>query len=183
MRKPSRIDLLALVAVIVGTAAWRWYVPIEWHSGIWESGVLLDDPRSKGVRAVHHVVEWLTPAVFGLAAVGLARALREPMPGRASLFRQPGVAACAAIVAALAAGAMNTAVWTIRWLEFSEPWLTPAPAMLIDQSAWYLGPCVLAVWAFLAVAGVWMPGRNWVNRLGWAIGSLAVVGSVLRWLT
>ena len=45
-----------------------------------------------------------------------------------------------------------------------------------------MGFCVLAVWAFLALVGLWTSGRNWVNWLGCAIGLLTVVNLALRCL-
>jgi hypothetical protein len=181
MQKPSWIDILALAAVIVGAVALRWHCQIELHPRV---GNFLPPEKAfiNVARNVRHVVEEVTPAVFGFAVVGFARVLREPAPRRRLLFRQPGVAACAAMVAALAAGAVNTAIWAVRRWEFSEAWLNPGPAMAITLGARHLSYCVLAVWAFLAVGGSWTPGRNWVNRLGCVIGSLVVVDSVLRCL-
>jgi hypothetical protein len=178
MQRLFRIDMLALTAVIAGAAALRFYCQIELHPGVWDFG-LADNAFINGARKARHFVEALLPVVFGFAAVGFARVLREPAPNRRLLFRQPGVAACGAIMAAFAAGWVNIAVWAVGRLEFSSQWGTFSAAMVISQGERHLSHCVFAVWAFLAVGGLWTPGRNWVNWLGCTIGSLAAVNSAL----
>jgi hypothetical protein len=181
MPKPSWIDVLALAAVIVVAVVLRQCGQIipAWRP--WDF-VPPENAFIVVARNVRRVLETLTPSIFGFAVVGFSRVLRQPRPRRILQFRQPGVAACAAIVAALAAGTVNTAVWMVRWFEFGEQWLTPSAGMVINLAARHVSSCVLAAWAFLACGGLWTPGRNWVNRLGCALGILLLVNSVLEWL-
>jgi hypothetical protein len=181
MDRPTRADLLALAAVIVGAAALRAWGRIELYPGHWDFSPP-DNTVLQGARLLRRVVEEMTPAVFGFAAVLLAQVIREPAVRRRMMFRQPGVAASAAIVAALAAGMVNTAIWMVRWLEFAESWLTPGPSTVIRLASRYLGPCVLSVWGFLIAGRLWTSQRNWVNGLGLVLGVVAILYSVLWYL-
>jgi hypothetical protein len=178
LRHPSALDVLALATVIVVGLVVSQYSPIGIQPRTWDFSY----PGNlflAGVHKARHALNAAAPVGFGLAVVGFARVLREPRPRRRRLFRQPGVAACAAIAAALAAGAVNTAVWVVRWLEFHEEWLSPRASMFFTLAGRHVSDCVLGAWAFLALGGLWSPGRNWVNRLGWALGVLALVNTVL----
>jgi hypothetical protein len=179
--KLSWIDTVTIAAVIIGAIALGWFSEIELHPRAWRSGSPAGGFIS-GARKVRDLIDDMTPAVFGFAVVGLARALWESDADRRLLFRQPGVAACAAAVAALAAGVMSTAMWAVRCWEFSEPSGSPRLAMVITYAARHLTSSVLVIWAFLALSGLWMRGRNWVNWLGCAIGFLAIVNSALWFL-
>ncbi|MGO9466287.1 MAG: hypothetical protein ACLQIB_08230 [Isosphaeraceae bacterium] len=181
MQKPSWVDALALVVVVAVAVVLGEYNPVELHPRFWDF-IPPENAFVSGARKLRQFVEALTPASFGFAVVGLARALREPRPSRRLVFRQPGVAACAAIVAAIAAGIVSTSAWIVRWLEFREPWLTPGAGMVIGGAASRVSYCILATWAFLACGGLWAWGRNWVNWLGCALGILLLVNSVLGWL-
>jgi hypothetical protein len=176
--RPSWIDVLALVTVIVVGVALGWYSRNKLHRGTWD----FVPPRNvflSGARQARHFLDVATPVGFGLAVVGLARVLREPRSRRRLLLGQPGAAACAALVAALGAGAANTAIWTVRWFEFGEQWATPGAGMFFNLAARNVSYCILAAWAFLAFGGLWTHGRNWVNWLGCALGMLAVAKTVL----
>jgi hypothetical protein len=182
MQKFSWVDILALGAAVAGALALKHFCwDAVYHPWAWNF-VPTQNAFINGIHKARHIADELTPVVFGFAMVGLARVFREPAPHRRLLFRQPGVAACAAIVAALAAGGARTAIWIVFWFEYSAPWATPSIAMVIDLGARPMGFCVLAVWAFLASVGLWTPGRNWVNWLGCAIGLLTVVNLALRCL-
>jgi len=181
MRKPSWIDLLALAAVVVVAWAIIRYYQTDLHPRS-SDFVPAENAFLDGARKVRFFLDRVTPACFGLAVVGLVRVFRESRPRRRLMFRQPGVAACAAFAAALAAGAVNMAVWTVRWLEFSEAWLTPGEGMVIALALRQLPYCILAAWAFLAFGGLWTHGRNWVNWLGCAIGIVAIVDLIVEWL-
>jgi hypothetical protein len=135
-----------------------------------------------GMHKARHFLNAATPVGFGLALVALAWVFREPLPRRRRLFLQPGVSACVAFVAALLAGTANGAMWTIRWLEFHEQWLAGSRVttnVLFSSAQSYLPFCIVAAWVFLALGGLWTQGRNWINRLGIALGVMAVVHSLL----
>jgi hypothetical protein len=182
MQKFSSIDMLTLAAAVAGAMAIKHFCwDAEYHPWAWDF-VHTKSAFINGIHTARHIADQLTPVVFGFALVGLARVLREPAPRRRLLFRQPGVAACAAIGAALTSGGVKTAIWIVCSFEFSAPWATPSVALVIDLGARPMGFCVLAVWAFLALVGLWTSGRNWVNWLGCAIGLLTVVNLALRCL-
>jgi hypothetical protein len=135
-----------------------------------------------GMHKARHFLNAATPVGFGLALVAFAWVFREPLPRRRRLFLQPGVSACVAFVAALLAGTANGAMWTIRWLEFHEQWLAGSHTTtnaLFSSAQSDLPFCIVAVWVFLALGGLWTRGRNWINRLGIALGIMAVVHRLL----
>jgi hypothetical protein len=181
MTRPSRIDWVALAAVEVAARVLRLCGQIQPAYRLWDFAPP-DYALNTLVRNVRRVVEALIPACFGFAVVGFARVLREPTPDRGPLFHQPGVTACAAIVAAFAAGSVNTAVWMVRLFEGGEQWLTPSASMVINLATRHVSTCVLAAWAFLACGGLCSSGRNWVNWLGCVLGVLLIGSSVLEWM-
>jgi hypothetical protein len=141
------------------------------------------DPSSviAWLHEARHLLSSGTPIGIALAIVGFARVLREPKPARRLLFRQPGVAACAAIVAALITAGANTALWLVRWIEFQEQWLRSGVPVqvLFDISTRHVSISVIAAWAYLGFGGVWARGGNWVNWLGGTLGVLAVFNTLL----
>jgi hypothetical protein len=137
------------------------------------------------LHQARHLLSSGTPIVIALAIVGFARVLREPKLERRLLFRQPGVAACAAIVAALFTAGANTALWLVRLLEFQEQWLSNGfpDAILLDGASRHLSISVIAAWAYLAFGGMWARrGGNWVNWLGGTLGVLAVFNTLLGYV-
>ena len=173
-------EAAVLVVVVIGSVALRQYGWAGESTGRWDSrsdaNIIID-----GLHKARHLLNAATPIGFGLAVAAFARMLREPLPRRKHLFLQPGGAACVALVAALLAGAANSAAWAVRRFEFHEPWLAGSSTtnILFSSAQSHLTFCVLAVWAFLAFSGLWTRGRNWINRLGITLGILAVVHSLL----
>jgi hypothetical protein len=149
--------------------------------GLPRSRVSFPDQGNVLLKTIHlarNVLDRSAMIGFSLAVAGLVRVLREPSHCRRLLVRQPGVAACAAVAAALAAGAVNTAVWGAWWIEFQSPWVAPH-RIFFPLAQRHVSNCVLGVWAFLALSGLQTRGRNWVNWLGWTLGVTAVVNSVV----
>jgi hypothetical protein len=180
MQGPTKLDAAAIVVVIIGWVVLRQY---GWAGGQhprWDSPSRANIVIN-GIHKTHYVLTAATSVGFGLAVVGFARVLREPLPRRRSLFLQPGIAACVAFAAALIAGAASSASWIIRGFEFHEAWLagTSATNILFNSALSHLIFCVLAVWAYLAFCGLWTRGRNWVNRMGIALGVMAVIQTLL----
>jgi hypothetical protein len=180
LRYPSWLDVIILAAVAAAVVA---FYNFGWIRALPRTRVFAPDENAiiDALHEVRHVLSSAMPVGFALAVVGFARVLREPKPARRLLFRQPGVAACAAMVAALIVAAANTTLWLIRWIEFGDEWLpTGFPAnILLEIAASHVGYCVIAVWAFLGLGGLCASGLNWVNWLGSALGILAVLLALL----
>jgi hypothetical protein len=177
LRSPSWLDVVTLAAVVAAVVAfyqcgWVRASPRHFPS----DGNLIVD----GLHEARRVLNAVMPVSFGLAIVGFVRVLREPRQLRSLLFRQPGVAACAAMVAALITAGANAALWLVRSIEFQEAWLSNGfLSMVLEIAARHVSFCVLAVWAYLAFGGLWASGRNWVNWVGGTLGVLAILNSVL----
>lgn len=180
LRYPAWVDVITLAAVITALAAFYqcgWIRTSRLAADFFPHGNILID----GLHDVRHVLRIAMPVILGLAFVGFARALREPRQSRVVMFRQPGVAACAALVAAFFTGGANTLLCVARWVEFREVHGTTgfAVSILFDIAARYVSFCVIAVWVYLAIGGSWAPGRNWVNWLGCTLGVLGVLSAFL----
>jgi hypothetical protein len=177
LRNPSWLDLVTLAAVVAAVVA---FYQCGWIRALPRTRVFAPDGNLiiDGLHETRHVLGLVMPVGFALATVGFARALREPKPARRLLFRQPGVAACAAMVAALITAVANTTLWLVRWIEFQEALPFPVHT-LFEFAARHVSFCVLAVWAYLAFGGLWASGRNWVNWVGGTLGVLAILNSVL----
>jgi hypothetical protein len=179
LRTPSWLDVVTLAAVVAAVVA---FYQCGWIRALPRTRVFAPDGNLiiDGLHEARHVLGLVMPVGFALATVGFARALREPKPARRLLFRQPGVAACAAMVAALITAVANTTLWLVRSIEFQEVWLTNGfLSILLEIALRHVSFCVLAVWAYLAFGGLWASGRNWVNWVGGTLGVLAILNSVL----
>lgn len=182
LRRFSVRDIIALSALTAVLAAFYHYGWIDASPltrfvppGPLDGNIIVD-----GLNKVRRVLDTAMPAFLGLAVLGFVRVLRERRETRRLLLLQPGVAACAALVAALCAAAANAALWLVRWIEHQEQWSsTSFPLAVFRCAEGHGGHCVIAVWAFLALGGLWASGRNWVNRLGGTLGVLVVLKTVL----
>jgi hypothetical protein len=181
IRYPTLLDAITLAtlgAALVACYKLGWITPPR-RTPVFESDA---NSLSARLHDARHILNSAMPFGIALAIAGFARALREPRPARILLFRQPGVAACAALVAAMITAGANTALWLVRWIEFQEQWLSNGfPAqILFDIAARHVSISVIAAWAYLAFGGMWArPGGNWVNWLGLTLGILAVFNTLL----
>jgi hypothetical protein len=181
IRYPTWLDWITLAAL---TAALVACYKVGWITPPRKTPVFESDANSLSARLhdARHILNSATPFGIALAIAGFARVLREPRPARSLLFRQPGVAACAALVAALITAGANTALWLVRWIEFREQWLANGfPVQIVFESTTrHLTICVIAAWAYLAFGGApARAGANWVNWLGGTLGILAVFNTLL----
>lgn len=180
IRYPTWLDVI--IAAALAAALFACY-QLGWIRAHEKTPVFERDPNS--ISAWLHEARYILSSAMQigiiLAIVGFARVLREPKSARRLLFRQPGVAACAAIVAALITAGANTALWLVRYVEFHDMWLTTGfPVnVLFDLAERHVSISVIAAWAYLAFGGVWARGRNWVNWLGGTLGFLAVLNTLL----
>ncbi len=181
IRYPTWLDWITLAAL---TAALVACYKLGWITKPRKTPVFESDANSLSARLhdARHILNSATPFGVALAIAGFARVLREPRPARSLLFRQPGVAACAALVAALITAGANTGLWLVRWIEFREQWLSNGfPLQILSEIvARHVNICVIAAWAYLAFGGIWVRrGGNWVNWLGGTLGVLAVFNTLL----
>ncbi len=181
LRFPTWLDWIIVAAL--GAALVACY-KVGWITPPRKTPVFESDANSLSARLhdARHFLNCATPFGIAVAIAGFARVLREPRPARCLLFRQPGVAACAAVVAALITAGANTALWLVRWIEFQEQWLSNGfPVQILSEIvARHVNICVIAAWAYMAFGGIWARrGANWVNWLGGTLGILAVFKTLL----
>ena len=177
LRMPSRLDVVTLAAVVLAGGAiytFGWTRVLTNHFPPDENVIIA------ALRNVRQILNSAMPIGFGLAIAGVARVLREPMEKRRQLFLQPGVAACAAMLAALIVATANMTLSLVRWIEFQEQ---SQPSVFVT-ALWPIGAShasfsVLAVWIYLALGRLWASGRNWVNWLGGTLGVLVVLNALL----
>ena len=184
IRYPTWLDVI--IAAALAAALFACY-QLGWIRTPERTRFFAPDPSSviAWLHEARHLLSSGIPIGIALAIVGFARVLREPKPARRLLFRQPGVAACAAIVAALITAGANTALWLVRLLEFQEQWLSSGfpVAILLDSASRHLSISVIAAWAYLAFGGMWARrGGNWVNWVGGTLGALAVLNTLLGYV-
>jgi hypothetical protein len=131
------------------------------------------------------VLDWMPMILLGLfpryvdllMPAMLAIRLRRPRPTWRRLSRQPGVVACAAGTAAMAAGCLIVAVR----LLFNSP---TGPSF--DSQGWLtvesrVPVAILASWLLLALSGRWRAEPGWVDRVGRFLGFYWVGVWLFRW--
>jgi hypothetical protein len=94
--------------------------------------------------------------------------LRRPRPSRRHAFRQPGTAACLAVIVA---GSLSLVA---NWRSLVVP-LFGNPITYFLHGLLRLGYSVLLVWLTLALAGVWRPSPDWIDRSGRVLGVFLIV--------
>ncbi len=114
------------------------------------------------------------PAVAATLAL-LAMRLRQPRPRWRRLARQPGLAACLALVLGWSAGAAFTVV-NVLAIDRATPEFKDGTTYAQQAWVWALafaewgsilgGFAVLVAWSSLALAGRWRAEPTWLDRLG-----------------
>lgn len=169
-RRLTSLDAMTLVAAAAAgfallRATWAGFWPshgYSWPSGGMSARAYLDAAARQAIGAGPPVVLCLTLGYFAVRLRGARPPLRR-------LARQPGTAACLAVLPAIA---LMVAAYVVvnavpgRVLEF---WY----AMLL--LTYLAGPAVLGVWFTRGVAGRLRAPREWIERLGVAIGACWVV--------
>ena len=162
MRRFTIIDAMALiVAAGVGFAVVR-----EWAG----PGFTARDVTLYGrVESVFAVV---TAVCVYSALMLVVLGLRRPRPTIRIVCRQPGMAACVALVigwlAYLAKGAV-IAIHSRRlpsrfWSQVEQ--LTLASSTSVHE----LAPSIVIAWTILALSGRWRANPGWIDRVGRGIG-------------
>lgn len=108
------------------------------------------------------VIRTLPFLVAGAPALLLIR-FRPPRPSRRRVCRQPGTAACLAVILS---GSLSVLVAAVEGWKYS----TTAPVTNCIKSLEGVGGAVLLVWLTLALAGAWRPAPDWIDRSGRALG-------------
>jgi hypothetical protein len=118
------------------------------------------------------VVDSLAP----LSVAWLAIRLRQPRPRLRRLARQPGFAACAVSTLTL------TTIWVTGLIPkvFHIGWIRPDFLLLI--AAHCVGFAVVGSWLTLLLVGCWRPSPDWFDRIGRALGVVAILCLLTPWI-
>jgi hypothetical protein len=130
-----------------------------------------------------------TAGVWFALAWSIALIVLQVRPGRRDrrrLWARPGFAACVAVVASLAVILVHEAA-----LKRFFAWKRIQPFRLLWSDLFdriyglfsISAPCcAAAVWAVLALAGRWVPGRDWREHLGLLLGLYWLAWPPLAWI-
>lgn len=111
-----------------------------------------------------------------LAFVLILLRFRPPRPRRRRLWRQPGLAACAAVMFGVAVKAISTAVSNYANLPAWENDFS----VDVFWGPWpYTGPAVAGAWLALLVTGLWRAEQSSIDRLGRIVGACWLLEFVL----
>jgi hypothetical protein len=192
-RRFTLLDAMIVVATVaLALAATRWkYAGFAWFWGLdregWTPGAVL--------RRTVTVAAFALPGLFAATlAVVLAR-LARPRPPLRRVALQPGSAACATALLAIAAEAVAYAArqayyWLGRgkFLEDFRRWLDYMGVLgaftteVLIRSTYAVGYAVAATWVVLALGRRCRPERSWIDRAGRAVAVAWIVTAFLFWL-
>ena len=113
-------------------------------------------------------VMMLLPFLVVAAPALLLLRLRLPRPSRRRVFRQPGTAACLAVIVSGSLSVLaNIRILMDRFVA------NPITDYLSRLER--LGGSVLLIWLTLALAGFWRPPADWIDRSGRILGVVLIV--------
>jgi hypothetical protein len=124
----------------------------------------------------------LCPLALTLSPALLALRLRRPRPGLARVFRQPGTAACTAVVVYELSFSVITLLSLFLHFFLSQRHLflnTDAILWLWAIPMCFIGVAVAAVWAVLWMTGAWRAEPSWIDRAGRILGTYWMANSFL----
>jgi hypothetical protein len=109
------------------------------------------------------------PVLLAWTVAVLLLSLRRPGPAWRRVGRGPGFVAAVAVLLGQAqlASEFVPVQWSARAWPDAERYAVLLPA-LSDRA----GPPLLGAWVALALAGLWRPGRSWVERFGRWLGAV-----------
>ena len=111
---------------------------------------------------------WASPFVLPYAIGLLAVRLRHPRPPWHLMYRQPGTAACVAILFYVLANWSLIAVRTLMGpLRFN---INVYLSQVISS-----GHAIALAWIILWLARAWRPEADWIDRSGRILGTLMIV--------
>jgi hypothetical protein len=147
---------------------------------------------SESLSLAHRIVElgFVADALICPLALSLSLALwvlrlRQPRPGLPRVFRQPGMAACTAIL--VYSSFFLTATLISLFLSYFASGVFHNHMFLeFNFAIWILimpmsmmGVTVFAVWIVLWLTGAWRPEPSWIDRAGRVLGTYWVANSLL----
>lgn len=173
-----RDTMVLVVATALGLALARWpYARLRETSTYLPTAIASPQPpatlqNESLVRAIIGTATQLStlfyPSVMTFSVAILILSLAQPRPRLRQVFRQPGVAACAAAVLACFVSFLlltSDTIWARNKSVFSAVgvnyWLSSS------RSA---GFAVVGAWIVLALGGRWQSGRSWIDHTGRALG-------------
>jgi hypothetical protein len=177
-RRFTLLDGMILIgAIAVALGVLRGHpAKIHWRQYWNRSGSNVGWPDAQFV--LYLVVVAMPPAASATLAALTIR-LRKPRPKWRRLVRQPGLAACVAVVSAWAVGATYLAALRCLFPNSLASWDTPYLASFVLSMLG--GFAVIIAWTTQALARSARPERSWVDRLGRLVGAGWVAMSAMTW--
>jgi hypothetical protein len=184
-RKFTLVDAMVLIAGTGVALFWIRYDMLRYDFRFLVSWEFLTRPLAL-VLAVGSLVAIFVPFILPLSVALVALRLRSPRPKILRVFRQPGTAACIAIVcvtiltlitncvapscfvASIAGRRAELASFVWSSIENSE---AEAPML------W--GTAVVVAWVTLWLSRGWRAEPSWIDRAGRALGVACLIASVL----
>ena len=180
-RMPTLLDAILLVSsVAIGLGTFQWAHRSMFQGWIW----MLDHglPAPGDWRAINIVVTCsdamtlLIPIAAPWTFLLLVLRMRPPRPRWRQIWRQPGMAACLAVLVGwcwsllavlLAFNATHVARpnRTLTQFHWTQKYLSDGVFM-------YVGLAVAAVWAHLWISGRWRRSADWIDFMGRIVGAL-----------
>jgi hypothetical protein len=147
---------------------------------------------SESLSLAYRIVEFafvadalVCPLALSLSLAVFVLRLRKPRPGLPRVFRQPGMAACTAVLVYCLLFLIATLISLFlsyfasglflnhMFLQFNFAiWLLVLPMSM-------MGITVAAVWILLWLIGAWRPEPSWIDRAGRAVGIYWVANTLL----
>ena len=183
-KMPSLLDAVLLVgSAAVGLGMFQWIHRSMFQGWIW----MLDHglPGRAEWTALHVVVTCtdvmalLIPVAAPWTVLLLLLRTRAPRPAWRRIWRQPGMAACLAVLVGwcwsfLAVLLAYDASQVARPTRFVSPfdW---TQKYLSDEVFMYTGLAVASTWILLWISGRWRASVDWIDFMGRAVGALWIV--------
>ena len=183
-RMPTLLDAVLLIgSAAIGLGMFQWAHRSMFRGWIW----MLDHglPAAGDWRAIHVVVTCSDMMALFIPIAGpwtillLLLRFRPPHPRWKTIWRQPGMAACLAVLAGWC--------WSLlaALLAFDATHLAP-PIHVVPPSAWmqkylsdgifmYIGLAVTVTWLQLGISGRWRRSADWIDFMGRIVGLLWIV--------
>jgi hypothetical protein len=119
------------------------------------------------------------PVLLAWTVAVLILSLHRPGPSWRRVGKGPGFVAAVAVLLGLAqlASEFVPVQWSARAWPDAERY-----AVLLPALANRAGPPLVGAWVALALAGLWRPGRTWVERFGRWLGAAWLGLFLLVWL-
>ena len=174
-RRFTTLDAMILVgSLAAGLGVLRWFRPSEVWIRILAGGVLsLSWSWHWANNYLPHLFMLMMPFAFSMTLGFLALRLRRPRPRWRRLVRQPGLAACLALVLGCATA------WPLTFLNQVVTWMRGYadrvdPLICFEAfckiSSTLGGFAVVIAWGTMLLVGRWRAEPSWIDRLGRIVG-------------